>query len=114
MISGRINFDYLQSKDNFIYETESSIEEIEKQDKEVPDLNQILLISEKLNQRFKQFHIQPLSYIKFDLFDNITDIHLLLLSSEELSNAQKLDYTKLQRYFMKKYLSEIIEPSNLK
>jgi hypothetical protein len=114
MISGRINFDYVLSKDNFIYETELSIEEIEKQDREAPDLNQILLISEKLNQKFKQFHIQPLSYIKFDLFDNITEIHLLLLSNEELSNAQKLDYTKLQRYFMKKYLSEIIKPSNLK
>lgn len=114
MISGKVNFDYVQAKENIIYETKLSVEEIGEQDEKAPDLNQILLISEVLNQKFKHVHIQPLSYIKFDLFDNIREIHLLLINNENLSNAQKLDYTKLQRYFMKKYLSEIIKKSNLK
>jgi hypothetical protein len=112
MISGKVDFDYFQTKDNYIFNTEFSIEEIVEQNISVASINQILLISENLNQKFKYIHIQPLSSIKLDILDNIMKIHLLLLANQELSNALKLDYAKLQRYFMKKYLCKIIKTIN--
>ena len=113
MISGKANFDYFQFKDNFIIDTKLSIQGVVEQDLKSPNLSQLLLISEDLNSRFNHIHIQPLSDIRFDLFQNVIEIHLVLLSNKELSNSQKLDYTKLQRYFMKMYLSEIIKMGNL-
>ena len=114
MISGKANFDYFQFKDNVIIDTRLSIQNVAEQGLKSPNLNQILLISEDLTRKFKHIHIQPFSDIRFDLFHNVIEIHLILLSNKELSNSEKLDYTKLQRYFMKKYLSEIIKKCNLK
>ena len=113
MISGKANFDYFQFKDKFFIDTRLSIQGIAERDLKSPNLSQIILISEDLNSRFNHIHIQPLSDIRFDLFQNVIEIHLVLLSNKELSNSQKLDYTKLQRYFMKMYLSEIIKKGNL-
>ncbi len=107
MISGKSNFDYNQSKDNLIIDIKVPFEEFTERDLKSLNLSQILMISGDLDQNFNHIHTQPLSNVKFDLFHNIIEIHLLLLSNEDLSNAQKLDYAKLQRYFMKKYLNEI-------
>ena len=98
-----MRFDYIQFKDNFIFNPELSIEEIVEKDVKIPNLNQMLSISENLNHRFKNI-----------VLHNIVEIHLLLLNNEDFSNSQKLDYTKLQRYFMKKYLNGMLKKSYAK
>lgn len=114
MSSGKVNFYYNQFKDTFLINSTRSTEYIADQGSNLSNLNQILLISENLNQKFKNIHIQPLNNIMFDLFHNIFEIHLLLLINKDFSNVQKLDYAKLQRYFMKRYLNEIIKKSDSK
>jgi hypothetical protein len=43
----------------------------------------------------------------------LNDLHAILLNCSEFSNTQKLDFCTNQRYFMKKYLKEIIIKLNI-
>ncbi|MFX0023001.1 MAG: hypothetical protein ACFE9S_11810 [Candidatus Hermodarchaeota archaeon] len=38
----------------------------------------------------------------------LNDLHAILLNCAEFSNSQKLDFCTNQRYFMKKYLKELL------
>jgi hypothetical protein len=109
MSSGNVNFRYPVVKDDFIIDQDSSIDILKPSDVKNTDLNQILLISEDINNTFKYVHFQPFDDITFDLFHNVIEIHLLLLNNKDLSNDQKLDYCRLERFFMKKYLREMIK-----
>lgn len=114
MSSGKANFNYIQFKDNYLLDQEFSIEDISNKEKIDIKFNQILLRSENLSQLVKFDSIGPLSTISFDLFQKILDIHIFLLTNTELSNRIKLKYCNLERYFMKKYLNEIIKKKTSK
>jgi len=42
-------------------------------------------------------------------YGKIVNVHSFLLNNEELTNAQKLDYCSMERYFMKAYLKEMMK-----
>jgi len=42
-------------------------------------------------------------------YGKIVNVHSYLLNNEELTNAQKLDYCSMERYFMKAYLKEMMK-----
>ena len=42
-------------------------------------------------------------------YGKIVNVHSYLLNNEKLTNAQKLDYCSMERYFMKAYLKEMMK-----
>ena len=103
MSTGKANFNYVQFRDSLFINQDYPIDIISKKGEIDADFNQILLRSENLSQKVKYASIR-----QFDLFQKILNIHIFLLNNKELSISLKLEYCNLERYFMKKYLSEII------
>ena len=115
MSSGKANFNYIRYKANFSLNQELSIDLISKKEKIDTEFDQYLCRSENLSQNGKFDRNQPLDNTLFDLFQKILDIHaFLLFNYTELSTDSKLEYCNLERYFMKKYLKEIIKKSTFK
>lgn len=104
MSTGKVNLNYVQFRDRLFLDQYFPIDIISKKEEFNANFNQILLKSENLSQTLKYDSIRP-----FDLFQKILNIHIFLLNNKELSTSQKLEYCNLERYFMKKYLSEIIK-----
>ena len=42
-------------------------------------------------------------------YGKIVNVHTFLLNNEKLTNTQKLDFCKIERYFMKAYLKEMMK-----
>lgn len=75
------------------------------------DLTHIMLISEQFNQNFKYVNLQPLDEDLYDILHKVMEIHLSLSINKDklLSNNQIIDYCMLERYFMRKYLKNVIK-----
>jgi hypothetical protein len=87
-----------------------------------PNVSQIQLSESRISKKF--YEIQRLSqelnenFISIDLqtFDdkdtilrNLFEIHLLLTFNNELNIKQNFDYCRVQRFYMNKYLKQILE-----
>ncbi|MFW9818534.1 MAG: hypothetical protein ACFFE5_02895 [Candidatus Thorarchaeota archaeon] len=59
------------------------------------------------NDEFKKTNY-ILSNVEDEYLAILNDLHAILLSCSEFSNSQKLDFCTNQRYFMKKYLKELL------
>ncbi len=52
--------------------------------------------------------IQECDIAKKEYFIIVEDIHTLLKNCKELSNNEKLDYCNSERFYMKKYLENVL------
>ena len=63
---------------------------------------------------FENLEINSFTNTNFDnklakCYGKIINIHFFLSNNKELTNAQKLDYCTIERYFMKLYLREMMK-----
>jgi len=63
------------------------------------------------NEFIKTKYISPSTEDEY--LSILNDLHAILLSCSEFSNSQKLEFCNNQRYFMKKYLKELLIKLNV-
>lgn len=110
MSSGRIiKNNYLSINGDLRTKEVLKFENSECMHQKFDQISSSLLLNDDLRILSKNSINQEINYELSRFYIKINEIHLILSNNSNLTNDEKLDYCRIERYFMKLYLKAIVK-----